>query len=70
MSLNQGSLEKNSHCDPRNGLDPHDGDNAFGHELDGSIARQQEFRTFKGVEINKLRDWPRARKPVRLTGGL
>lgn len=32
------------------------------------LARQQEFRTFKGIEINKLRDWPRARKPVRLTG--
>ena len=34
------------------------------------LARQQEFTTFKGIEINKLRDWPRARKPVRLTGGL
>lgn len=34
------------------------------------LSRQQEFRTFKGIKINKLRDWPRARKPVRLTGGL
>jgi transposase len=34
------------------------------------LSRQQEFKTFKGIEINKLRDWPRARKPVRLTGGL
>jgi transposase len=33
------------------------------------LARQQEFTTFKGIKINKLRDWPRARKPVRLTGG-
>jgi transposase len=33
------------------------------------LTRQQEFKTFKGIEINKLRDWPRARKPVRLTGG-
>lgn len=33
------------------------------------LTRQQEFTTFKGIEINKLRDWPRARKPVRLTGG-
>ena len=32
------------------------------------LARQQEFKTFKGVAIDKLRDWPRARKPVRLTG--
>ncbi len=32
------------------------------------LTRQQEFKTFKGIEINKLRDWPRARKPVRLTG--
>ena len=32
------------------------------------LARQQEFKSFKGIEINKLRDWPRARKPVRLTG--
>ena len=34
------------------------------------LSRQQEFKTFKGIEINKLRNWPRARKPVRLTGGL
>jgi transposase len=33
------------------------------------LSRQQEFKTFKGIEINKLRNWPRARKPVRLTGG-
>jgi len=32
------------------------------------LHRQQEFQTFKGIVINKLRDWPRARKPVRLTG--
>ena len=32
------------------------------------LTRQQEFESFKGIEINKLRDWPRARKPVRLTG--
>ena len=32
------------------------------------LARQQEFRTFKGVKIDKRRDWPRARKPVRITG--
>jgi len=31
------------------------------------LHRQEEFKTFKGVEVNKLRDWPRARKPVRLT---
>jgi transposase len=34
------------------------------------LSRQQEFKTFKGIEINKLRNWPRARKPVRLTGGI
>jgi transposase len=34
------------------------------------LSRQQEFKTFKGIEINKLRNWPRARKPVRITGGL
>jgi transposase len=34
------------------------------------LSRQQEFKTFKGIEINKLRNWPRTRKPVRLTGGL
>jgi transposase len=34
------------------------------------LTRQQEFRTFKGIAIHKLRDWPRARKPVRLTGGV
>lgn len=34
------------------------------------LSRQEEFKTFKGVEINKLRDWPRTRKPVRLTGGV
>jgi transposase len=32
------------------------------------LTRNQEFKTFKGVKIEKLRDWPRARKPVRLTG--
>jgi transposase len=32
------------------------------------LTRNQEFRTFKGVTIEKVRDWPRARKPVRLTG--
>ena len=32
------------------------------------LARQQEFRTFKGVKFDKRRDWPRARKPVRITG--
>lgn len=32
------------------------------------LHRQQEFKTFKGIEIDKLRDWPRSRKPVRLTG--
>jgi len=32
------------------------------------LTRNQEFRTFKGVKIDKLRDWPRARKPVRITG--
>ncbi len=31
------------------------------------LSRQQEFRTFKGIKIDKLRDWPRARKPVRIT---
>jgi len=31
------------------------------------LHRRQEFRTFKGVVIEKLRDWPRARKPVRIT---
>jgi transposase len=34
------------------------------------LNRQQGFKTFKGIEINKLRNWPRSRKPVRLTGGL
>jgi len=34
------------------------------------LSRQQEFKTFKGIEINKLRNWPRSRKPVQLTGGL
>ena len=32
------------------------------------LTRQQEFKSFKGIVINKLRDWPRARKPVRITG--
>ena len=32
------------------------------------LHRQQEFKTFKGIEIDKLRDWPRSRKPVRITG--
>lgn len=31
------------------------------------LTRKQEFKTFKGITIEKLRDWPRARKPVRLT---
>jgi len=31
------------------------------------LTRHQEFRTFKGITIEKLRDWPRARKPVRIT---
>ena len=31
------------------------------------LTRNQEFKTFKGIAIEKLRDWPRARKPVRLT---
>jgi transposase len=31
------------------------------------LLRHQEFRTFKGTAIEKLRDWPRARKPVRIT---
>jgi transposase len=34
------------------------------------LSRQEEFKTFKGIEINKLRNWPRSRKPVRLTGGI
>jgi transposase len=33
------------------------------------LSRQQEFKSFKGIEITKLRYWPRSRKPVRLTGG-
>jgi transposase len=32
------------------------------------LDRQQEFKTFKGIRIDKLRNWPRSRKPVRLTG--
>jgi transposase len=32
------------------------------------LTHQEEFKTFKGIQITKLRDWPRARKPVRLTG--
>jgi transposase len=32
------------------------------------LARQQEFKSFKGIVINKLRGWPRAPKPARLTG--
>ena len=32
------------------------------------LTRQQEFKSFKGIEINKLRDWPCDRKPLRLTG--
>jgi transposase len=32
------------------------------------LARQQEFKSFKGIVINKLHDWPRARKPARITG--
>jgi transposase len=31
------------------------------------LTRHQEFKTFKGITIEKLRDWPRARKPVRIT---
>ena len=31
------------------------------------LTRGQEFKTFKGITIEKLRDWPRARKPVRIT---
>jgi len=31
------------------------------------LTRKQEFKTFKGIAIEKLRDWPRARKPVRIT---
>jgi transposase len=34
------------------------------------LSRQQNFRTFKGIQIDKLRNWPRAHKPVRLTGGV
>jgi transposase len=34
------------------------------------LSRQEEFKTFKGIEINKLRNWPRTRKPVHITGGL
>lgn len=34
------------------------------------LTHQEEFKTFKGIEITKLRDWPRARKPVRLTGAV
>jgi transposase len=34
------------------------------------LTRQQEFKSFKGIEINKLRDWPRARKPANLTGAV
>jgi hypothetical protein len=34
------------------------------------LSRQQEFKTFKGIAINKLRNWPRARKPVGLSGGI
>jgi len=33
------------------------------------LSRQEEFNTFKGVKIDKLRDWPRARKPEHITGG-
>jgi len=33
------------------------------------LSRQQDFTSFKGIEISKLRYWPRTRKPVRLTGG-
>jgi transposase len=34
------------------------------------LTRQQEFKTFKGIQINKHRNWPRSRKPVPLTGGV
>lgn len=32
------------------------------------LSRQEQFKTFKGIEIRKTRDWPRTCKPVRLTG--
>ena len=32
------------------------------------LTREEQFATFKGITIAKLLDWPRARKPLRLTG--
>jgi transposase len=32
------------------------------------LSRQEPCKTFKGIEIKKLRVWPRTCKPVRLTG--
>lgn len=32
------------------------------------LGRQQPFKTFKGIELRKTRDWPRTSKPVCLTG--
>jgi hypothetical protein len=32
------------------------------------LSREEPCKTFKGIEIKKLRDWPRTCKPVRLTG--
>ena len=32
------------------------------------LSKQEEFKTFKGTEIRKTRDWPRTCKPVRITG--
>lgn len=29
------------------------------------LTLQEEFKTFKGIEITKLRDWPRARPALR-----
>jgi hypothetical protein len=34
------------------------------------LTRQQEFKTFKGIQIQKLRDWPRARKLDRVRRSL
>ncbi len=28
------------------------------------LSRQQELKTLKGIEINKLRDWPRVRNVI------
>ncbi len=32
------------------------------------LTREEEFKTFKGIEIRKTRDWPRTCKPGRITG--